>query len=188
MPKRAVFRLEGTQPTMIVGYARTSTTDQAAGLAAQERDLTAAGAASANKFSSTAKRVKLAECLAFMREGDVLAVTKPDRLARSTAELLAIEADLSKRGIGLVVLSMGGERLDTLASAAFLSIGPGSPRDLHTVAPDAGRILLRIIYGWFERTQCGVYRLTVTVRRRCGVGRTRVWSMPRMRWHFLTAH
>ena len=29
---------------MIVGYARTSTTDQAAGLAAQERDLTAAGA------------------------------------------------------------------------------------------------------------------------------------------------
>jgi DNA invertase Pin-like site-specific DNA recombinase len=30
-----------------------------------------------------------------------------------TAELLAIEADLSKRGVGLVVLSMGGERLDT---------------------------------------------------------------------------
>jgi DNA invertase Pin-like site-specific DNA recombinase len=31
----------------------------------------------------------------------------------STTELLSIEADLSKRGIGLVVLSMGGERLDT---------------------------------------------------------------------------
>jgi DNA invertase Pin-like site-specific DNA recombinase len=40
-------------------------------------------------------------------------VTKPDRLARSTAELLTIESDLSKRGIGLIVLSMGGERLDT---------------------------------------------------------------------------
>ncbi len=40
-------------------------------------------------------------------------MTKPDRLARSTAELLTIEADLSERGIGLVVLSMGGERLDT---------------------------------------------------------------------------
>jgi DNA invertase Pin-like site-specific DNA recombinase len=57
--------------------------------------------------------VKLAECLAFLREGDVLTVTKPDRLARSTAELLSIEADLTKRGIGLVILSMGGERLDT---------------------------------------------------------------------------
>src|SRR3954466_9845241 len=100
---------------MIVGYARTSTTDQAAGLAAQERDLTAAGAARifGEQISRPAKRVKLAECLAFMREGDVLTVTKPDRLARSTAQVLSIEADLSKRGIGLVVLSMGGERLDT---------------------------------------------------------------------------
>jgi DNA invertase Pin-like site-specific DNA recombinase len=32
---------------------------------------------------------------------------------RSTAELLSIEADLSKRGIGLLILSKGGERLDT---------------------------------------------------------------------------
>jgi DNA invertase Pin-like site-specific DNA recombinase len=48
-----------------------------------------------------------------MREGDALVVTKPDWLARSTADLLAIERDLSRRGIGLLVLSMGGERLDT---------------------------------------------------------------------------
>ena len=33
-----------------------------------------------------------------MREGDVLMVTKPDRLARSTQELLTIEADLSDVG------------------------------------------------------------------------------------------
>jgi DNA invertase Pin-like site-specific DNA recombinase len=100
---------------MNVGYARTSTTDQAAGLEAQERDLNAAGAERvfAEQVSSVAKRTKLAECLSFLRDGDVLTVTKPDRLARSTAELLAIESDLSKRGIGLVVLSMGGERLDT---------------------------------------------------------------------------
>ncbi len=65
------------------------------------------------QVSSVAQRAKLTECLGFLREGDVLMVTKPDRLARSTAELLAIEADLSKRGVGLVVLSMGGERLDT---------------------------------------------------------------------------
>lgn len=100
---------------MIVGYARTSTTDQSAGLAAQERDLKALGAERlySEQVSSVAQRSRLAECLAYLRDGDVLAVTKPDRLARSTAELLAIEADLSKRGIGLVVLSMGGERLDT---------------------------------------------------------------------------
>src|SRR5580692_6429782 len=100
---------------MIIGYGRTSTFEQAAGLAAQERDLKAAGAAKlfTEQVSSVAQRARLAECLAFLREGDVLMVTRPDRLARSTAELLAIEADLSKRKIDLVILSMGGERLDT---------------------------------------------------------------------------
>ena len=43
-----------------------------------------------------AQRTRLAECLAYPRDGDVLMVTKPDRLARSTAELLAI--DVFRRG------------------------------------------------------------------------------------------
>jgi DNA invertase Pin-like site-specific DNA recombinase len=100
---------------MLVGYGRTSTTDQKAGLEAQERDLMAAGVGKvfSEQVSSVGQRAALGECLGFLREGDALVVTKPDRLARSTAELLMIEADLSKRGVGLVILSMGGERLDT---------------------------------------------------------------------------
>lgn len=100
---------------MIVGYARTSTSDQTAGLAAQERDLRASGAEKiyAEQISSVAPRAALKACLDFVREGDVVIVTKADRLARSTQELLNIEADLTKRGVGLVVLSMGGEKLDT---------------------------------------------------------------------------
>lgn len=100
---------------VLIGYARTSTSDQQAGLAAQVRDLKAAGCAKifAEQVSSIAKRDQLAACLSFLREDDVLVVTKPDRLARSTTELLTTEADLSKRGVGLVILSMGGERLDT---------------------------------------------------------------------------
>jgi DNA invertase Pin-like site-specific DNA recombinase len=109
------WRQSGQDGPMIVGYARTSTADQSAGLIAQQRDLQAAGAERVftEQVSSVAQRAKLRECLTFLREGDVLAVTKPDRLARSTAELLTVEADLSKRGIGLLVLSMGGERFDT---------------------------------------------------------------------------
>ncbi|MGE4048939.1 MAG: recombinase family protein [Acetobacteraceae bacterium] len=100
---------------MLIGYARTSTADQKAGLAAQERDLKTAGCQKvfAEQVSSVAGKGKLADCLEFAREGDAIIVTKPDRLARSTAELLQIEADLSRRGIGLVILSMGGERFDT---------------------------------------------------------------------------
>ena len=66
--------------------------------------------------------MQLAECLAFLREGDVLTVTKPDRLARSTAELLAIETDLSKRGIGLGSCPWGGERLDARNPASKLML------------------------------------------------------------------
>jgi DNA invertase Pin-like site-specific DNA recombinase len=100
---------------MLIGYARTSTAEQKAGLEAQERDLQAAGAEQvfSEQVSSVAARAQLGEALRFLRAGDALMVTKPDRLARSTAELLTIEADLTKRGIGLVILSMGGERLDT---------------------------------------------------------------------------
>jgi DNA invertase Pin-like site-specific DNA recombinase len=100
---------------MLVGYARTSTADQKAGLAGQERDLTAFGCERlfSEQVSSVDQRDKLQACLDFIRKGDVLVVTKPDRLARSTADLLTLEAGLSKRGIGLVILSMGGERLDT---------------------------------------------------------------------------
>jgi DNA invertase Pin-like site-specific DNA recombinase len=100
---------------MLIGYARTSTAEQSAGLTAQERDLRVAGAERvfSEQVSSMVQRAALKACLEFVREGDVLCVTKPDRLARSTAELLTIEADLTKRGIGLVILSMGGERLDT---------------------------------------------------------------------------
>src|SRR6478735_7740317 len=102
-------------PPMLIGYARTSTVDQKAGLEAQVRDLRAAGAKKvfSEQVASVAQRDTLKRCLEYLREGDALVVTKPDRLARSTAALLMIEADLAKRGIGLVVLSMGGEKLDT---------------------------------------------------------------------------
>jgi DNA invertase Pin-like site-specific DNA recombinase len=85
---------------MLIGYGRTSTSEQSAGLAAQERDLRAAGAEKvfSEQVSSMAQRAALNSCLEFAREGDVLICTKPDRLARSTAELLTIEADLSNRG------------------------------------------------------------------------------------------
>jgi DNA invertase Pin-like site-specific DNA recombinase len=100
---------------MIIGYARTSTAEQEAGLAAQERDLKAAGAERvfAEQVSSVAARAQLTEALGFLRPGDTLMVSKPDRLARSTAELLTIVAGLEARDVGLVILSMGGERLDT---------------------------------------------------------------------------
>jgi DNA invertase Pin-like site-specific DNA recombinase len=100
---------------MRFGYARTSTTDQAGGLAAQERDLKSSGVERVftEQASCLTNRPVLKACLAFLRENDQLVVTQPDRLARSVTDLLAIRDDLERRGIGLVVLSMGALSLDT---------------------------------------------------------------------------
>jgi len=55
---------------------------------------------------------------------------------------------------------MTAYRQRALACAAGLLAGPGRPRDLKEAAADAGRILLRNAYGWFERIAPGRYRLT----------------------------
>jgi hypothetical protein len=55
---------------------------------------------------------------------------------------------------------MTAYRQQALACAAALGEGPRRPRDLKAIAPDAGRIMLRNVYGWFERAGRGVYRLT----------------------------
>lgn len=100
---------------MIVGYARTSTVEQEAGLEAQERDLAAAGCERvfSERVSSVAKRAQLEAAMDFVREGDTLAVCKPDRLARSVADMLDIVARLERKGVALRVLSMGGSEVDT---------------------------------------------------------------------------
>jgi hypothetical protein len=55
---------------------------------------------------------------------------------------------------------MTAYRQQALDCAALLKAGPGRPKDLRVVAPDAGSILLRNVYGWFERTGRGMYQLT----------------------------
>jgi hypothetical protein len=54
---------------------------------------------------------------------------------------------------------MTAYRQQALVCAAMLRAGPARPRDLRAVAPEAGRILLRNVYFWFERIERGVYRL-----------------------------
>ena len=55
---------------------------------------------------------------------------------------------------------MTAYRQQALACAAAMEAGPKRPRDLRIVAPDAGKILLGNVYGWFVRAERGVYALT----------------------------
>ena len=109
---------------MIIGYARTSTTDQKAGLEAQLRDLQAAQCERTfiEEVSSVdiAKRVQLDEALQFVREGDTLVVTKLDRLARSVAHLLSVVEIIEKKGVTLRVLD---QAIDTGTPSGRLMLG-----------------------------------------------------------------
>lgn len=108
--------------TALIGYARTSTTDQKAGLAAQLRDLEAAGCTKVfrEELSSVAdKRPQLAAALDYVREGDTFVVTKLDRLARSVADLVSIQSSLAGKSVGLRVLSLN---LDTSTAIGQLMV------------------------------------------------------------------
>ncbi|MEM6476568.1 MAG: recombinase family protein [Pseudomonadota bacterium] len=101
---------------MFVGYARTSTFDQVAGLEAQIAQLTQAGCSEKvfqEQVSSLGERAQLEAALDFVREGDVLVVVRLDRLARSTSDLLALLDRLEAEKVGLRVLDFGGSEMDT---------------------------------------------------------------------------
>ena len=97
---------------MLVGYARTSTADQKAGLEAQVAELRAAGCEELflEQVSSVQRREELEKALKFIRKGDTLVVTKLDRLARSISDLVRIIETLEEKRATLRILAMN---LDT---------------------------------------------------------------------------
>ena len=83
------------------GYARVSTDGQS--LTSQDAQLKAADCTKvyAEKISGArSNRPELAKALKRLYPGDVLIVTRLDRLARSTRDLLNILDDIAKRGAG----------------------------------------------------------------------------------------
>lgn len=109
----------------LVGYARTSTVEQEAGLESQLRDLKAAGCTKifSEQVSSVGERAELDRALDYVRGGDTLVVCKVDRLARSTIGLWEIVKRLESvddGGTGLRILNLGGEIVDTKSATGRL--------------------------------------------------------------------
>lgn len=103
---------------MILGYARVSTKDQ--NIDGQQDALTSAGAERifADTITGTARsRPELDRLLNELRNGDVVVVTKYDRLARSLKDLLEIVEQIQAKGAGFRSL---GEDIDTTTPAGRL--------------------------------------------------------------------
>jgi len=130
---------------MLVGYARVSTDGQT--LDAQQAALKAAGCdkvyAEKESGAKTDRR-QLANAIAALAAGDVLLVTRLDRLARSTCDLLNALATIAAKGAGFRSLA------DTWADTTTAH----------------GRLMLTVLGGLaeFERE---------LIKARTGEGRTR---------------
>jgi DNA invertase Pin-like site-specific DNA recombinase len=106
---------------MIYGYARVSTDGQS--VEAQVRQLRAAGARKVfREVASGAKtdRAQLRRLLAELDAGDVLTVTRLDRLARSTRDLLSTRAAITEKKAGF--RSLGDAWADTTTAHGRLML------------------------------------------------------------------
>ena len=86
---------------MNIGHARVSTREQ--DLSSQLAELTTAGCAKVYREKASGARgdrAELAKVLRRLEPGDVLVVTRLDRLARSTRDLLNVLASITERGAG----------------------------------------------------------------------------------------
>ena len=128
---------------MIIGYARVSTDGQT--LDAQHATLTAAGAERvfAEKVSGVVTdRKALAKAIAAVGPGDVLLVTRLDRLARSTRDLLNVLDSLAKAAAGFRSLADAWADTTTPHGRLMLTVLGGLAefeRELIKARTDEGR-------------------------------------------------
>lgn len=129
----------------VYGYARVSSDGQC--LDAQQQTLAAAGAAKvfAEKLSgaSAANRKELAKVLAKLQPGDLLLVTRLDRLARSTRDLLNVLDAVSKAGAAFRSLADAWADTSTAHGRLMLTVLGGLAefeRELIKIRTSEGRV------------------------------------------------
>jgi DNA invertase Pin-like site-specific DNA recombinase len=99
-----------------IGYARVSSNGQS--LQVQQEKLSFCDCVFQEKQSArTDEREQLQLCLEYVRDGDSLVITKLDRLARSTRDLLNIMQRLEDKNVKLVVLD---QQIDTSTATGML--------------------------------------------------------------------
>ena len=113
---------------MLLGYMRVSKADGSQTTDLQRDALLAAGVEPDRIYEDHASgkrdsRPGLEACLKALREGDTLAAWKIDRIGRDLRHLVNTVHDLTKRGVGLKVLTGQGANIDTTTANGRLVFG-----------------------------------------------------------------
>ena len=141
---------------MKYGYARVSSVGQ--NLTAQIRQLEEVGCDLVFKEKVSGRKKEEREqfniLLETVQKGDTIVVTKLDRFARSTKDALSTIEYLNNKGVSLVVLNMGGDKVDTATAIGKLMITV-----LSGIAEfEADMIKERQLEGIEEAKKRGVYK------------------------------
>ena len=105
-----------------IGYARVSSVGQS--LDVQLDKLEQCDKIFQEKKSGvTDNRSRLKACLEYVREGDVLVITRLDRLARSTIHLCQIAETLKQKGVDLQVMDQNINTADATGRLLFNMLG-----------------------------------------------------------------
>jgi DNA invertase Pin-like site-specific DNA recombinase len=147
---------------MIKGYARVSTDGQT--LEAQQEALRTAGATqvfSEKQSGIETDRAALARCLASLEPGDIVVVTKLDRLARSTRDLLNTLDAIAKAG------------------ATFRSLGDGWA---DTTTPH-GKLMITVLGGLAEFERFLILSRTAEGRSRAKARGVKFGRKPKLTKH-----
>ena len=113
---------------MLLGYMRVSKADGSQTTDLQRDALLAAGVEPDGIYEDHASGKRdsspgLEACLKALREGDTLAAWKIDRIGRDLRHLVNTVHDLTKRGVGLKVLTGQGANIDTTTANGRLVFG-----------------------------------------------------------------
>ena len=108
-----------------VGYARVSSYGQSLDVQLEKLAKDGCERIFSEKMSgrSAEAREELQNCLQWVREGDVLVVTKLDRLARSTRDLLNVANSLEQKKVSLVVLDQQIDTGSATGKLLFVMLG-----------------------------------------------------------------
>jgi len=127
-----------------IGYARVSTLGQSTDTQVERLKAAGCSIVRAEKVSGGSRegRDELATIIEFLREGDVLVVTKLDRLGRSTRDVLNIVHEVESKGAHLEVLEpaistsgpMGKVMLTVLGMVAEMELGFIRERQMEGIA------------------------------------------------------
>lgn len=116
----------------LVGYARVSTDDQDCAIQLTTLERLGCKKIYADRISGRRReRAQLAACLDYLREGDVLAITRVDRLGRSLADLIKIADELRQRDVSLYIAQQNIDTATPMGQMFYAMLGVFAEFEYH---------------------------------------------------------